>query len=128
MKLGIIVSEWYFEDITGKMLELAERTCEEKGIAFTTVKVPGCFEIPLAASRLLKDVDGIVTLGAIIKGETSHDEVIGNAVAKQLLEISIGAGKPIVLGINGPGITRAQAIARIPRAREVTLACIEMAQ
>jgi len=60
-----------------------------------------------------KDVDGIVTLGAVIKGQTKHDEVITNAVAARISKLSIKHQKPISLGISGPGMSERQAFARI---------------
>ena len=71
------------------------------------VKVPGAFEIPLAVSKVISDknIAGIVTLGAVIKGDTDHDMVITRSVAKKLLDLSIEFKKPISLGILGPNIT-----------------------
>ena len=60
-----------------------------------------------------KDVDGIVTLGAVIKGQTKHDEVITNAVTARISKLSIKYQKPISLGISGPGMSERQAFARI---------------
>jgi len=60
-----------------------------------------------------KDVDGIVTLGAVIKGQTKHDEVITNAVAARISKLSIKYQKPISLGVSGPGMSERQAFARI---------------
>ena len=71
--------------------------------------------MPLILDILLqkKDVDGIVTLGAVIKGQTKHDEVITNAVAARISKLSINYQKPISLGISGPGMSERQAFARI---------------
>jgi len=60
-----------------------------------------------------KDVDGIVTLGAIITGQTKHDEIIAHATAKSLSEISIKYQKPVSLGIIGPASQEKHAHARI---------------
>ena len=75
------------------------------------VSVPGAFEIPVAAKKLLEreDVEGVATVGAVIRGETMHDEVIGHAVATALLRLSLKYGKPVGLGIIGPGATPGQA-------------------
>ena len=64
-----------------------------------TCKVPGAFDIPIIVDALLKkkDVDGIVTLGAIIKGQTKHDEVISHSTAKSLTDLSIKYQKPVSL-------------------------------
>ena len=54
-------------------------------------KVPGIFDMPLIIDLLLQknDVDGVVTLGAVIKGKTKHDEVIANSTANRISELSI---------------------------------------
>ena len=78
-------------------------------------KVPGIFDMPLVIDTLLqkKDIDAIVTLGAVIKGQTKHDEVIADVVAARISELSIKYQKPISLGISGPGMSERQAFARI---------------
>ena len=129
MKLGIVVSKWYWEEITSKMLEHAQESAQKAGVeGIYVIKVPGSFEIPLATKKLLQkeDVDGVITLGAVIQGSTKHDEVICQALTKTLMELSLEFEKPVVLGVNGPGMSKEQAIARIQRAAEVTDACIDL--
>ena len=128
MKIGIVVSKTYWEELTGKMLDLAVQTAEQNNIEVEVIKVPGSFDIPLPVKRLLRkdDVDGVVTLGAIIQGVTSHDEVISYSITKSLVDLSLDYDKPVVLGINGPRMSKEQAVERIPRAEEVMKACIEM--
>ncbi|MBU0460002.1 MAG: 6,7-dimethyl-8-ribityllumazine synthase [Nanoarchaeota archaeon] len=124
MKLGIVVSETYWDEITSKMLELAEKTAA--GHEVSILKVPGSFDIPLAVKRLLSSVDGVVTLGAVIQGETDHDGMISYCVGKALIDLSLEFNKPVVCGINGPKMTKAQAVARISRAEKVTKACLQL--
>jgi 6,7-dimethyl-8-ribityllumazine synthase len=71
--------------------------------------------MPIIVDALLqrRDVDAVVTLGAIIKGQTKHDEVISHAAAKTLTELSIKYQKPVSLGISGPGMQERHAYARI---------------
>ena len=78
-------------------------------------KVPGVFDMPLVIDALLqkKDIDAIVTLGAIIKGQTKHDEIIADVVATRISKLSIKHQKPVSLGISGPGMSERQAFARI---------------
>ena len=128
MKLGIVVSETYWPNITSKMLELAVQTAQEHGAETQITKVPGSFDIPLAVKKLLKNksIDGVITLGAVIKGDTDHDGVICYSITPALINLSLEFEKPVVLGINGPKMTMKHAEARIQRAEEVTLACIKM--
>ena len=78
-------------------------------------KAPGAYDMPVIVDALLqkKDIDAVVTLGAIIKGQTKHDEVIANSTAKSLTELSIKYQKPVSLGISGPGMQERHAYARI---------------
>lgn len=97
------------------------------------VRVPGAFEIPLAVQRLVSrdDIDGAVAIGAVIKGETKHDEVIMEAATHALLDIGLRTGKPVGLGITGPGMTDEQALARTQnaaRAVESVVAMIKLLQ
>ena len=71
--------------------------------------------MPLVIDTLLqkKDIGAVVTLGAIIKGQTKHDEVIADVVATRISKLSIKYQKPISLGISGPGMSERQAFARI---------------
>lgn len=77
--------------------------------------VPGCYDMPLIINELLKrrDVDAVITLGAIIKGETKHDELIANSVAKSFIDLSLKYRKPVILGIGGPDMTLQQARDRV---------------
>lgn len=77
--------------------------------------VPGCYDMPLIINELLKrrDVDAVITLGAIVKGETKHDELIANSVAKSFIDLSLKYRKPVILGIGGPDMTLQQARDRV---------------
>jgi len=127
MKLGIVVSGWYWEEITSKMVELALKKAGEYSVETEVVKVPGSYDIPLGAKKLLKrkDIDGVVTLGAVVQGKTYHDIAIMHALTKTLHELSLEFEKPVMLGVNGPRMTWKQAIERIGRAADVMEACIK---
>jgi len=111
-----IVSAEFNQEVTSKMLDVAlEKAKNLKLNVKFTCKVPGIFDMPVVIDALLqkKEVDAVVTLGAVIKGETKHDELIANAVARSLTELSVKYKKPVTLGITGPGMTERQAQARI---------------
>ena len=127
MKIGIVVSEYYWDDITSHMLEYALRAAKEHEVETEIIKVPGCFDIPLAVKKLLeKDVDGVVTLGAIVQGNTDHDGMIAYTVASKITDLSLKYDKPVVLGVNGPKMSYDDAVLRIDRAAKVTEVCIKM--
>jgi 6,7-dimethyl-8-ribityllumazine synthase len=73
--------------------------------------VPGTFDMPLAISHLLQDssIDAIITLGAVIKGDTNHDIIIAENTARLISDLSLNFKKPIALGISGPNMTVEQA-------------------
>jgi len=111
-----IVSSEFNEKVTSKMLDIAlEKAKSLKLNVKFTCKVPGVFDMPLIVDTLLekKAVDGVVTLGAVIKGQTKHDELIANVTAQRLTKLSIKHKKPVSLGITGPGMGERQAHARI---------------
>ena len=110
-----MVSE-FNEKVTSRMLSVAQEKANLMKLKIVyTCKVPGVFDMPIIVDALLKkkDVDGIVTLGAIIKGQTKHDEVISHSTAKSLTDLSIKYQKPVSLGISGPGMQERHAYARI---------------
>ena len=134
-KLAIVVSETY-QEITGKMLEVAQAHAKFLGAEIVAViPVPGCFDMPLAIKKLLQRndgegrVDGVVTLGAIIEGDTDHDSLIAYTVAGKIAELSLEFNKPVTLGISGPKMTRQQAIERIEFfGKNSVEACVKMIQ
>ncbi len=103
-KYAVIVSR-YNESITEKLLQgalakLAENQIDRSDIE--VARVPGAWEIPLAAKWLADfhpEINGIVALGVVIKGETTHDEHINRFVTMSLGQISLDSGVPIALGV-----------------------------
>ena len=123
-----IVSAEFNQEVTSKMLDVALEKAKSLKLNVKFIcKVPGIFDMPVVIDALLqkKEVDAVVTLGAVIKGETKHDELIANAVAKSLTELSVKYKKPVTLGITGPGMTERQAQARI---RSVAEGAVEAAE
>jgi len=115
VNLGIVVSEFNY-DITSMMLARAEEHAKLLGAKVAeVVTVPGAYDMPIIVKKLLakKGVDGVVCIGAIIKGDTDHDQVIANQLTRKLMDLSLEYGKPVGLGVSGPGQTRAQAVDRI---------------
>ena len=110
-----MVSE-FNEEVTFRMLSVAEEKAKKMKLKISYIcKVPGAYDMPIVIDALLqkKHVDGVVTLGAIIKGQTKHDEVIAHSTANALTALSIKYQKPVSLGITGPGMQERHAHARI---------------
>ena len=115
MKIAIVVSE-FNQKITSRMLLVAKEKAKLLNLKIIYVcEVPGAFDMPIVVDALLqkKNVDGVVTLGAIIKGQTKHDEIISHSTAKALTNLALKYSKPVSLGITGPGMQERQAYARI---------------
>jgi len=119
IKIGAVVSEFNY-DITMSMMERAKDHADFLGAEIVhTVKVPGVFDMGLAIKKLLekKNIDGVVALGAVIEGETEHDDIVIQHASRKIADLAIEYGKPVGLGITGPGMTRLQAEERIERAK-----------
>ncbi len=115
IKLGFVVGE-FNADITHLMLERAKAHASFLNIEVPYVfKVPGAYDTPFAIKSLLEktDVDGVVVLGAVIEGDTEHDEVVAQHAARKMMDLGLEYGKPVSLGISGPGMSRAQGQSRI---------------
>ena len=126
--LGFVVSEYNF-DITSMMLERAKAHAEflEANVA-KVVMVPGVFDMPLAVKMLIasKEIDGVVTLGCVIEGETDHDQIVIQNAARKMADLSVEFGKPVALGVSGPGMTRLQAQDRVENAKQAVESCVKM--
>ncbi len=111
MKRIALVSGTYHKEILDQMIESASAALAADGAEIVEdIRVPGAYEIPLATERVFERgvADGIVVLGAIEKGETLDGEVMGHVVNHFLIKLQLKYGKPIGVGIIGPGATREQ--------------------
>lgn len=128
IRIGAVVSEFNY-DITMMMLERAKEHAQFLGAEINhIVKVPGVFDMGLPIKKLLerKDIDGVVALGAVIEGETEHDDIVIQHASRKIADLAVEYGKPVGLGISGPGMTRLQAEARIERAKAAVEAVVKL--
>jgi 6,7-dimethyl-8-ribityllumazine synthase len=114
-RFALVVSR-FNESITSRLLQGAVDTLLARGVPdeqIEVVWVPGAFEIPAVASRLADSGRylAVLCLGAVIRGETSHDQHINRAVSQSLVEISVHYGLPVLFGVLTCN-TLEQAIAR----------------
>lgn len=129
-RIGAVVGEFNY-DITMMMMERAKAEAEFLGVKITKIfKVPGVFDMPLAIKTLLEqeDVDAVITLGAVIKGETDHDELIAAQAARKITDLALDYNKPVALGVSGPGETQLMAVDRIEKGRDAVDAVVKMLQ
>ena len=102
-RVAIVVAK-FNQTITQRLLDGALTKLRESGVADEQIDVfwvPGAFEIPLTLEKLLaKDrYIGIIALGAVIRGETSHDQHINRAISHQFAELSIRHKTPVMFGV-----------------------------
>jgi 6,7-dimethyl-8-ribityllumazine synthase len=115
IRVAIVVSE-FNKEITLQMLDTAINQAQKVNVELRYIcYVPGSFDMPLMIEELLKrkDIDAAITIGAIIRGETRHDNIVAENAARLIADLSLKYGKPVSLGISGPDMTIEQARDRI---------------
>ena len=138
-RIHIAIVAGRFNDFITKSLlhaclaELKTYALNDKQI--TTVWVPGSLEMPVTALRLAqkKNIDAVICLGAVIRGDTYHFEVVANEVGRGLMEASLQTKKPIIMGVLTTNNTaqakkRAQDKGGVNKGRDCAIAAIEMVQ
>ncbi|MGZ7066784.1 MAG: 6,7-dimethyl-8-ribityllumazine synthase [Methanobacterium sp.] len=128
IRLGAVVAEFNY-DITQMMLELAKEHAKFLDAEIIKViTVPGVFDMPLAIKKLLKedDIDAVITLGAVIEGSTSHDEIVAQHASRKIADLALEYDKPVALGISGPGMTRLEAHKRVDYGKRAVEAAVKM--
>jgi 6,7-dimethyl-8-ribityllumazine synthase len=102
-RFAIVVAEWN-RSVTGRLLEGAIATLKESGVgddAIDVAWVPGSWEIPLVAQRFAKSgrYSAVLCLGAVIRGETTHDQHINRAVSLAIGQIALQYDLPVLFGV-----------------------------
>ncbi len=102
-RFGIVVSR-FNQSITTRLLEGAVQTLREQGVAEDRIEiawVPGAFEIPTVAECFAASgrFSAVICLGAVIRGETTHDQHINRAVSNAIAEIGVHYATPVLFGI-----------------------------
>ena len=102
-KFGIIVSRFnsfVSERLLDGALDTLLRSGAEEG-AIDVVRVPGAFEIPIMAQKMAKSggYDAIICLGAVIRGATSHYDLVANEAAKGVAQVGLETGLPVIFGV-----------------------------
>jgi 6,7-dimethyl-8-ribityllumazine synthase len=113
LRVAIIVAE-FNEDITERLLEGALECLSKNGVPDehrTVVRVPGAFELPLAAQRLSSSHDAVIALGCVIRGDTPHFQFVSDAATYGLQRVALDTGVPVAFGVLTTD-DRAQAEAR----------------
>jgi len=130
VSLGLVVAE-FNKSVTEPMAEAARDAAADADAAIVDeLSVPGAYDSPLAADRLARrdDVDAVAVVGAIVTGDTDHDEVIGHATAQRLSDVSLERDTPVAFGVSGPGMSGAEARERVEKGRETVESAIHLAE
>jgi 6,7-dimethyl-8-ribityllumazine synthase len=97
-----IVAARFHHDVTRALVEGALAGLAAAGVAdddVTTTWVPGAFEIPMVAERLAADHDAVICLGAVIRGETAHFELVANEAARGIADVARRTGVPCIFEV-----------------------------
>lgn len=102
-RFAIVVAQWN-RAVTDKLLAGAVAALSEAGVPDDRIDVawvPGSWEIPLAAQRFADSsrYAAVLCLGAVVRGETSHDQHINRGVSLALMDIGLDSGIPVLLGV-----------------------------
>jgi 6,7-dimethyl-8-ribityllumazine synthase len=128
--LGLVVAQ-FNRAVTEEMEASArEAAAERDATVVESVPVPGVYDAPLAADRLARrgDVDAVAVVGAVVTGDTDHDQVIGQAAAAALTDVSLDRDTPVTFGVSGPGMSGAEARERVGKGAEAVNAAVEMVE
>lgn len=130
----VIVASRFNSFVVDRLVTAAEQTLQEHGVVadrITLLRVPGAFELPLAARELAerRGYDAIIALGAVIRGETAHFDYVCSEAASGLMRVSLDYGLPIGFGLLTVE-NEAQALARASdednKGRDAAQAALEM--
>jgi 6,7-dimethyl-8-ribityllumazine synthase len=128
MRLGIVAAR-FNEEICGKLLERARAEAQKLKADCTVIQVPGALEIPLALQWLAQSgrYDALVALGAVIRGDTYHFDVVANESARGVMDVALDFGLPVANGILTTD-DETQASARLDKGAEAVRVAVEMAR
>ena len=99
LRIAVVAASWH-EQVMDGLIAGARRALADCGVAAVTeVRVPGSFELPVAAARLAKAHDAVVALGVVIRGGTPHFDYVCGAAAHGLTEVSLRTGIPVGFGV-----------------------------
>ena len=126
--LGLVVAQ-FNRPVTEQMEAKALEAAADRGAdVVDTVRIPGAYDAPLAADRLarLEAVDAVAVVGSIITGDTDHDQVIADATAQRLSDVSLERDTPVTLGVTGPGMSAAEARERVVNAAKAVDGALDL--
>ena len=98
-KISIVAARWNAELVNDLVNAASEHLSQLGYKNIEIIHVPGSWELVYASQEALKKSDGVISFGVVIRGETTHYELISESVCQGLMQISIDAKKPIAMGL-----------------------------
>ena len=99
LRVAVVAAQWHATVMDG-LLAGAARALDEAGVEPVVVRVPGTFELPVAASRLARGgFDAVVALGVVVRGGTPHFEYVCSAATDGLTRVAVDTGVPVGFGV-----------------------------
>ena len=128
MRLGIVASR-FNEEICCKLLDGARTEAQKLKAELTVISVPGALEIPIALQWMAQSgrFDALVALGAVIRGDTYHFDVVANESARGVMDVMLECGVPVANGILTTDDEK-QAAAPLSRRAAAVRVALEMAR
>jgi 6,7-dimethyl-8-ribityllumazine synthase len=130
VNLGLVVAQ-FNASVTERMAEAATEAAADRGVEVaSTVEVPGVYDTPLAADRLARqdDIDAVAVLGAVVTGDTNHDQTIADATAESLQDVGLDHDTPVTFGVSGPGQSGAEARERVEKGSSAVDAAADLVE
>tara|TARA_B100000965_G_scaffold363966_1_gene347257 strand:+ start:76 stop:462 length:387 start_codon:yes stop_codon:yes gene_type:complete len=122
-KILIVVAS-YYENIAKSLLRSAKNKIKNK-CSIIVIKVPGAFEIPVTIAKNIKNFNGFIALGCVIKGQTPHFDFISKTTTDALMALSVTSKKPVGNGVI-TCLNKKQAIARGKKGSEAAEAVLSV--
>jgi 6,7-dimethyl-8-ribityllumazine synthase len=126
--IGLVVARFY-DELAEKMEQQArEYAAAREAAVAEMIDVPGVYDTPLGADRLARQehIDAVVVLGAVITGDTDHDQVVTYTAASKLSDVSLNRDIPVCFGVIGPNMSAAEASERIEYGADAMNAALDM--
>jgi 6,7-dimethyl-8-ribityllumazine synthase len=126
--VALVVAQFYDDLADAMAAEARERAAERGATVVDVVPVPGVYDAPLAADRLVRreDVDAVAVLGAVVTGSTDHDQVVAHTAARRLSAVGLDRDTPVTFGVMGPAMTHGEAEARVGKAADAVDGAVDL--
>ncbi|MCC3299000.1 6,7-dimethyl-8-ribityllumazine synthase [Arthrobacter sp. zg-Y916] len=98
IKVAVVAASWHTEVMNG-LIEGALRAASDAGLRPKVIRVPGTFELSVAAARLAPHFDAVVALGVVVRGGTPHFDYVCSSATQGLTEVSVRTGTPVGFGV-----------------------------